>query len=114
MFCVGVNRKEVVIGENKFVLGRQRRHGYPDFSSIHAELDFYYKAKRRSFVPQEVFVFGFRGGILKNSMPCAYCSALLLELGFKRISFFLDGEIVSMTREDFERLVEAGLPKSYE
>ncbi len=52
--------------------------------------------------------------LLKNSMPCAYCSALLLELGFKRISFFLDGEIVSMTREDFERLVEAGLPKSYE
>lgn len=40
MYCVGVNKKEILIGENKYIVSKQVKYDYPNFSALHAELDF--------------------------------------------------------------------------
>ncbi|AYJ73952.1 hypothetical protein phiLo_100 [Thermus phage phiLo] len=114
MFCVGINKKEVVIGKNKYSSGPQHRLGYPPFSSLHAELDFYYRCKRTGFVPKEIFIFGFRKKFLRSTAPCIYCGTVLLNLDFRRIHFFVEGKLTSMSKEEFRGLVEEGLLKSYQ
>jgi len=50
MLCVGIRKKEILIGENKYISSKQIYYNYPKFCSIHAELDFFIKLKRIIFL----------------------------------------------------------------
>ncbi|ABJ91530.1 hypothetical protein YS40_136 [Thermus phage phiYS40] len=113
MYCVGVNRKEILIGENKYIISKQVKYDYPHFSALHAELDFFHKARKENFYPSDIFVFGYRKNLLKNTRPCLYCASILNELDFKRIHFFEEGKIITLTKEEFERALDEEVFKDY-
>ena len=101
MVCVGVAGKEVMVGYNKYRSGKQLVYGYPGYSSVHAEFDFYRKALRKGYEPDFLIVVGERSALLSSTKPCKVCSSLLLDLGFKRIFFLEKGDMVSMSYEEF-------------
>ena len=70
MYCVGISKKEILIGENKYIVSKQVKYDYPNFAALHAELDFFHKAKKERFYPSDIFVFGYRKSLLKNTRPC--------------------------------------------
>lgn len=113
MYCVGISKKEILIGENKYIVSKQVKYNYPHFSALHAELDFFHKAKKEHFYPSDIFVFGYRKSLLKNTKPCLYCASILNELDFKRIHFFKEGKIITLTKEEFERALEEEVFKDY-
>ncbi len=101
MFCVGISKKETLIGKNKYIVSKQVKYNYPKFSALHAELDYFHKAKKLNFEADDIVVFGVRKTLLKNTKPCIYCASLLAEVSFKRIHFFEDGKLISLTKKDF-------------
>ena len=105
MLCVGIRKKEILIGENKYISSKQIYYNYPKFCSIHAELDFFYKAKKNNFFADDILIVGKRTSFLKTTKPCIYCATVLSELKFKRIHFFEHGVLVSMSRKDFIKSV---------
>lgn len=113
MYCVGISKKEILIGENKYIVSKQVKYNYPHFSALHAELDFFHKAKKEHFYPSDIFVFGYRKSLLKNTKPCLYCASILNELDFKRIHFFKEGKIITLTKEEFKRALEEEVFKDY-
>jgi len=113
MYCIGINKKEIVTGTNKYIVSRQTKHKYPKFASVHAELDFYYRAKKKGFEPSDIYIVGYRTNQLKTTKPCIYCAALLLELRFKRIHFYEDGVMKTLTRSQLQKELNNGLLKTY-
>lgn len=113
MYCVGISKKEILIGENKYIVSKQVKYNYPHFSAMHAELDFFLKAKKENFVPEDIFVFGYRKHLLNNTRPCIYCANILNEIDFKRIHFFEEGELVTMTKKQFEEVLDEDIFKNY-
>lgn len=113
MYCIGINKKEIIVGHNKYITSVQVKHNYPEFLSLHAELDFYYKAKKKKFIPSDIYIVGYRKAELKNTKPCIYCATVLKELRFKRIHFYENGELLSLTYTQFTKEVLKGLCKSY-
>mgnify|MGYP001627409349 CR=1 FL=1 len=101
MLCVGIRKKEILIGENKYIYSKQIYYNYPKFCNIHAELDFFYKAKKNNFFADDILIIGKRTKPLKTTKPCIYCATVLSELKFKRIHFFENSALVSMSRKDF-------------
>lgn len=106
MYCVGINKKEIIYGENKYIVSRQKKYNYPYFASYHAELDFFYKAKKKNFFAEDIFIFGYRTNLLKTTKPCIYCATLLSTLEFKRIHFFEDNKLISLNKKQFILLLE--------
>ncbi len=104
MVCVGVSGKEVLVGYNKYRTGKHLVYGYPGYSSVHAEFDFYRKALKRKFEPDYIIVLGERTNLLKSTKPCRACSSLLLDLGFKKILFLSGNQLVEMDYKSFEEL----------
>jgi tRNA(Arg) A34 adenosine deaminase TadA len=104
MVCVGVSGKEVLVGYNKYRTGKHLVYGYPGYSSVHAEFDFYRKALKRGFEPEYIIVLGERTNLLKSTRPCRVCSSLLLDLGFKKILFLSEDHLVEMDYKSFEEL----------
>lgn len=101
MLCVGIRKKEILIGENKYIYSKQIYYNYPKFCNIHAELDFFYKAKKNNFFADDILIIGKRTKPLKTTKPCIYCATVLSGLKFKRIHFFENSALVSMSRKDF-------------
>lgn len=101
MLCVGIRKKEILIGENKYIYSKQIYYNYPNFCNIHAELDFFHKAKKNDFFADDILIVGKRTKPLKTTKPCIYCATVLSELKFKRIHFFENKMLVTMTRKDF-------------
>jgi len=104
MVCVGVSGKEVLVGYNKYRTGKHLVYGYPGYSSVHAEFDFYRKALKRGFEPEYIIVLGERTNLLKSTKPCKVCSSLLLDLGFKKILFLSEDQLVEMDYKSFEEI----------
>ncbi len=104
MVCVGVSGKEVLVGYNKYRTGNHLVYGYPGYSSVHAEFDFYRKALKKGFTPDYIIVVGERTSLLRSTKPCKVCSSLLLDLGFKKIAFLSEGQLVEMDYKSFEEL----------
>lgn len=104
MVCVGISGKEVLVGYNKYRTGKHLVYGYPGYSSVHAEFDFYRKALKRGFEPDYIVVVGERTNLLRSTKPCKVCSSLLLDLGFKKIVFLSEGQLVEMDYKSFEKL----------
>jgi len=109
MVCVGISGKEVLVGYNKYRTGKQLVYGYPGYSSVHAEFDFYRKALKRGFEPEYLIVLGERTNLLRSTKPCRVCSSLLLDLGFKKISFLSEGQIIEMDYGSFEEINAPGM-----
>ncbi len=104
MVCVGISGKEVLVGYNKYRTGKHLVYGYPGYSSVHAEFDLYRKALKRGFEPDYIIVLGERTNLLKSTKPCKVCSSLLLDLGFKKILFLSENQLVEMDYKSFEEL----------
>lgn len=103
MVCIGVSGKEFLVGYNKYRSGIHPVYGYPGYSSVHAEFDFYRKAIKRGFEPDHIVVIGERTNLLRSTKPCKVCSSLLLDLGFKNIFFLHEEKMVKMDYKEFER-----------
>jgi len=108
MVCVGISGKEVLVGYNKYRTGKHLVYGYPGYSSVHAEFDFYRKALKRGFRPDYIVVVGERTNLLKSTRPCKVCSSLLMDLGFKKILFLSEGQLIEMDYKSFEELSVSG------
>jgi tRNA(Arg) A34 adenosine deaminase TadA len=104
MVCVGISGKEVLVGYNKYRTGKHLVYGYPGYSSVHAEFDFYRKALKRGFKPEYIIVLGERTNLLKSTKPCKVCSSFLLDLGFKKIFFLSENQLIEMDYKSFEEL----------
>lgn len=109
MLCIGIRKKEILIGENKYINSKQIYYNYPNFCNIHAELDFFYKAKKNNFLADDILIIGKRAKPLKTTKPCIYCATILSELKFKRIHFFENKKFISLTRKEFIESLQLSL-----